>query len=495
MRSLSALSSFRLDFENMGADKSKVLVIDDEVNLRESLAELIAGEGFSVIQAGDGAEALELLRNGPVKPDVIFLDIRMPKIDGLAVLRYIHEEKLTAAPVIVVSAFGDSSKMIEAMRLGAYDYITKPLDVDEIITTLQRAAQQRLLNQAAEAKRLRQRSDHTSEAVPFFSSFEMLGSSHLMRDVFKQIGKVAATDATVLIAGESGTGKELVAKAVHNHSVRSRMPFVAVNCGALPENLIEAELFGHERGAFTGAERQKKGRFELAQSGTLFLDEIGELTPAAQVKLLRALQERRFERVGGTETVSVDVRVIAATNQDLKNAVAEKCFREDLYYRLSVIEIHLPPLRARLGDVPQLAEYFLERTISRHRLSAKVLSDEAIRSLLSYDYPGNVRELENMIERAAINAGSSREVLLPSDFFGAGARALTQEADVNQPFLELPFKEAVASLERELIRRALEASGGNRAEAARRLGINRRLLYSKLEEHGIGSERLTDDKS
>ncbi len=467
----------------MNEDRGHALVVDDEINLRESLVELIAGEGFRVAQAADGADAVEVLRNGAVEPDVVFLDVRMPKMDGLEVLRVIQEEKLTSAPVIVISAFGDSSKMIEAMRLGAYDYVTKPLDLDEIVATLHRAIEQRRLSRAAEAARPAKGAEVADALEP--SRFEMLGTSRVMRDIFKQIGRLAATDATVLITGESGTGKELVARAVHNHSARSRKPFVAVNCGALPENLIEAELFGHERGAFTGAERQKKGRFELAHMGTLFLDEVGELTPPAQVKLLRALQERRFERVGGTETVSVDVRVIAASNQDLKQAVNEKRFREDLFYRLSVIEIRLPPLRARLGDVPQLAEYFLERTAARHGLPLKVLSDEATRCLMAYDFPGNVRELENMIERAVITAGTAVEVLSPAHLFGEGAETISNEARTNRAFFGLPFKEAVAALERELILRALEASGGNRAEASRRLGINRRLLYSKLEEHKI----------
>jgi two-component system response regulator AtoC len=479
----------------MKTELGEALVVDDEINLRESLVELIASEGFRVAQAGNGAEAVESLRKGIVKPDVVFLDVRMPKMDGLEVLRVIQEEKLTSAPVIVLSAFGDSSKMIEAMRLGAYDYLTKPLDLNEIVTTLQRAAEQRRLSRAAELARPPKEVGGADEMTAQPTGFEMLGTSRVMRYVFKQIGRLAATDATVLIAGESGTGKELVARAVHNHSARSRKPFVAVNCGALPENLIEAELFGHERGAFTGAERQKKGRFELAHTGTLFLDEVNELTPGAQVKLLRALQERRFERVGGTETVSVDVRVIAASNKDLKQAVAEKLFREDLYYRLSVIEIRLPPLRERLGDVPQLAEHFLERAATRQSMSARVLSDEAMRCLLAYDFPGNVRELENMIERAVVTAGTAVEVLSPAHLFGEGAQVRSDDARTNQSFLDLPFKEAVAALEQQLIRRSLEASGGNRADAARRLGINRRLLYSKLEEHDIRSSQVRDDKT
>ncbi|HYO90821.1 MAG TPA: sigma-54 dependent transcriptional regulator, partial [Pyrinomonadaceae bacterium] len=469
----------------MKEDAARVLIIDDETNLRESLAELAGSEGFRASQAANGEEAVRVLRSGAEKPDVVFLDMRMPKLDGLGVLRLIQEERLTDAPVVVISAFGDSSKMIEAMRLGAYDYITKPLDLDEIVAILHRAAEQRRLNREAEAQRPPDSANESTKgAASPERQFEMLGVSRAMRDIFKQIGRIAATDATLLIMGESGTGKELVARAVHQHSARSQRPFVAVNCGALPENLIEAELFGHERGAFTGAERQKKGRFELAHTGTLFLDEVGELSPAAQVKLLRVVEVRRFERVGGTESIGVDVRVIAATNRDLKQEVEEKRFREDLYYRLNVIEVRLPPLRERLADVPQLAESFLERAVSRHALKTKTLSSVSLRELLAYDFPGNVRELENMIERAAVT--SSGEVILPEHLFGndhAPAAASSQNA-VSKLF-ELPFHQAVAALERELIRRALEASGGNRAEAARLLGINRRLLYSKIEEHRI----------
>jgi two-component system, NtrC family, response regulator AtoC len=461
---------------------AQVMIIDDEKHLRESLAELIASEGFLVTQASDGEEAVEALRSGAANPDVIFLDLRMPKRDGLEVLQAIQTEKLSTAPAIVISAFGDSPRMIEAMRLGAYDYITKPLDLDEILAILQRAFAQRKLNLALDSAESSDSSIGTGNEP---GRYEMLGTSSVMRNIFKQIGRLAATDATLLISGESGTGKELVARSVHGHSARKNSPFIAVNCGALPENLIEAELFGFERGAFTGAEKQKKGRFELAHRGTLFLDEVGELTLPAQVKLLRALQERRFERVGGTETLSVDVRVIGASNRDLKTAVAERVFREDLYYRLSVIEIDLPPLRARPGDVQQLCEFFLARSAVRHSVAQKVLSDEAMRSLIAYDFPGNVRELENMIERAVVTAGPATNVLTPAHLFNEKSPASSDEKQINLSFLDLPFKEAVASLEQELIRRALNAAEGNRAEAARRLGINRRLLYSKLEEHGI----------
>ncbi|HEX8097811.1 MAG TPA: sigma-54 dependent transcriptional regulator [Pyrinomonadaceae bacterium] len=470
----------------MKEDAAQVLIVDDETNLRESLAELVLSEGFRASQAADGEEAVGLLREGAALPDVVFLDMRMPKLDGLGVLRLIKEEGLTDAPVVVISAFGDSSKMIEAMRLGAYDYITKPLDLDEVVATLRRAAEQRRLNREAEAARRRDSTNEgTKETATPDQKFEMLGASRAMRDIFKQVGRIAATDATLLITGESGTGKELVARAVHRHSARSRGPFVAVNCGALPENLVEAELFGHERGAFTGAERQKKGRFELAHTGTLFLDEVGELSLAAQVKLLRAVETRRFERVGGTESIGVDVRVVCATNRDLKQEVEENRFREDLFYRLNVIEVRLPPLRDRLADVLQLAEAFLERAVSRHGLKTKTLSAAALRELLAYTWPGNVRELENMIERAAVTSGG--EVIMPEHLFGGQdhAPAIVASLNAGGKLFELPFHQAVAALERELIRRALDAAGGNRAEAARLLGINRRLLYSKMEEHRI----------
>jgi two-component system, NtrC family, response regulator AtoC len=320
---------------------------------------------------------VNILRSGQATPDVIFLDLRMPRLDGLSLLRLMRDEHLTDAPVVVISAFGDSAKTIEAMRLGAYDYITKPLDLDELLAILRRAAEQRRLSLEATTRQDRQ------AAGPLTASgadTEMIGASRAMREVFKQIGRLAAADATVLIVGESGTGKELVACAIHRHSVRASCPFVAINCGALPENLIESELFGHERGAFTGADRQKKGRFELAHTGTLLLDEVGELTPSAQVKLLRVLQERRFERVGGAQTVAVDVRVIAATNRDLKSQAEEKRFREDLYYRLSVVELRLPPLRARLADVPQLAEYFIERAATTSHQTETTLGRGAARA-------------------------------------------------------------------------------------------------------------------
>ncbi len=476
--------------------KPRVLIVDDERNLRESLAELVESEGYAATQAADGAEAVRLLRaahdataDDDAEADfaVIFLDIRMPRMDGFGALDAIYAERLTDAPVIVISAFGASSDTIEAMRRGAYDYITKPLDLDEILGTLARAAAQHRLTREAKRHAADSAPDSSDDAndasTASDSTRPLIGTSRAMRDLFKQIGRVAATDATVLISGESGTGKELVAQAIHHHSARGERPFVAVNCGAIPENLVESELFGHERGAFTGADKRRAGRFQLADTGTLFLDEVGELSLAAQVKLLRVLQERRVEPVGASEGLRIDVRIIAATNRDLKIEVAERRFREDLFYRLSVVELHLPPLRARLADVPQLAEHFIERAALRHKLPTKTLSDDALRLLLAHDYPGNVRELENIIERAMVTSATGG-VILAENLFDAAPRTATRD-ETHAALFDLPFHEAVAALERELIRRALAAADGNRTDAARRLGINRRLLYSKLDEHGI----------
>lgn len=458
----------------------KVLIADDEKNLRESLGELIESEGFATVFAENGAEALLKIRE--TKFACIFLDIKMPMMDGLQLLAKLREENLTETPIIVISAFSDSEKTIEAMRLGAFDYITKPLDIDEIIKALQSAVSQ--------FKQTKEKSDgffqKRNEPDSNSDETKIIGTSRAMRDVFKQIGRVSATDATVLITGESGTGKELVARAIHEHSSRAKKSFVAVNCGAIPENLVEAELFGFEKGAFTGASAQKKGRFELAEGGTIFLDEIGEMPLSAQVKLLRALQERKIERIGGTQLININVRVIAATNRSLQEEIKEKNFREDLFYRLNVISIHLPSLSERLADIPQLAEYFLDKSLKKHNLPDKVLSDNIIRELLNHNFAGNVRELENMIERAVVESGLSKTIL-PEHFFQSSVKAVSKNEKTGN-LLDLPFKEAISSLEKLLIEQALDESGGNRSEAARKLQISRRLLYDKIEEHKISDE-------
>lgn len=453
----------------------KILVVDDEKNLRESLVELIENEKFVVASAEDGAEALLKIR--AERFACVFLDIKMPRIDGLQLLKKLGEENLLQMPVVVVSAFGDSEKTIDAMRLGAFDHITKPLDIDEILNALKRAVAQHEQNSKNE-----NRTEKTSAKV-FENSVSMIGSSRAMRDVFKQIGKVAATDATVLITGESGTGKELAARAIHEFSRRKDAPFVAVNCGAIPEGLVESELFGYEKGAFTGAANLKKGKFEAADGGTIFLDEIGEMPLSSQVKLLRVLQERKIERIGGSNQISVDARIIAATNRDLQAEIQAKKFREDLFYRLDVVSIHLPSLNERLADVPQLAEFFLDKAMRKYDLPNKFLTGAAMNQLLKHEFPGNVRELENTIERAAVKSGVANAIT-PEMLFETKNQERKSAVDFDE-FLDLPFKKAVGSLEKLLIEKALREANGNRAEAARKLKISRRLLYDKIKEHDI----------
>lgn len=454
-----------------------ILIIDDEANLRKTLAEILHARGYTTLEADDGSTAIELLNNAT--PDLIFSDWKMPKIGGEQVLQYLHsQEKLASIPVIVMTAYGSSHSAIEAIRLGAYDFITKPFDLDEIVFTAERALDHSTLNQ--EVLRL-----HSQSPQGYVGTAgRMIGTSAPMMDVFIMVGKVAETDSTVLICGESGTGKELVAEAIHNYSQRKTKPFVVVNCAALPETLLETELFGHERGAFTGAVGRKTGRFEMAEGGTIFLDEIGELSPSLQSKLLRVLQERTFERVGGTETIVGNFRVLAATNRDLEASVREKVFREDLYYRLNVVRIQVPSLRERRSDIVPLAEHFLHLYSQKNGFEVVGFSDEAILVLQNYSYPGNVRELENMVERAVLMARG--RVIMPEhlpDKTRANANGDARQLEID--LLDLPFHKSVAELEKRLITRALKDSGGNKSEAANRLQINRRLLYNKIEEHKI----------
>jgi DNA-binding NtrC family response regulator len=454
-----------------------ILIVDDEANLRKTLAEILSARGYSVLEADDGTTAVEVLRGAT--PDLIFSDWKMPQMGGEKLLQHLRgEPRLASIPVIVITAFGSSHSAIEAVRLGAYDFVTKPFDLDEIVLTAERALDHSSLNR--EVARLRTQGGHSRAPA----AGRLIGSSGTMLDVFITIGKVAETDSTVLICGESGTGKELVAEAIHDYSQRKDKPFVVVNCAALPENLLETELFGHERGAFTGAIGRKIGRFEMAESGTIFLDEIGELSSGLQSKLLRVLQERTFERVGGTETIRSNFRVLAATNRDLEASVREKVFREDLYYRLNVVRIPIPPLRERRSDIVPLAEHFLRLYSDKNGLPAVGFSDEAILMLQNYFYPGNVRELENMVERAVLMARG--RVVMPGHF---PAKADTNgERDHRQleiDLLSLPFHKSISALEKRLIEKALKESGGNKSEAANRLQINRRLLYNKMDEYKI----------
>jgi DNA-binding NtrC family response regulator len=454
-----------------------ILIVDDEINLRKTLAEILAGRGYDILEAGDGSEAIELL--GKTTPDLVFSDWRMPKIGGEDVLRYMRTEpRLADIPVIVITAFGSSHNAIEAVRLGAYDFVMKPFDLEEISLTVERALAHSSLNREVTDLRAR------IERQTTLGTGRLIGSSGPMLDAFKMIGKVAETDTTVLISGESGTGKELVAEAIHNYSRRKDKPFVVVNCAALPETLLESELFGHEKGAFTGAAARKIGRFEMAEGGTIFLDEIGELSQNLQAKLLRVLQDHTFERVGGTETISGDFRVLAATNRDLEATVREKLFREDLFYRLNVVRITVPPLRERRADIVPLAEHFLRLYSEKNELPSVGFSEEAILMLQTYSYPGNVRELENMVERAVLMARG--RVILPSHFPQRnGSEGTLASSKMAVDLLTLPFHKAVGELEKRLIENAIKLSSGNKTEAANRLQINRRLLYQKMSEHQI----------
>lgn len=455
-----------------------LLLVDDEQDLRESLAELFVSSGYRVLQACDGIEALEQVRRNRERPDVIVMDLKMPRVDGMETLQALADTESTKRiPVVIMTAFGGSEQTIRAMKAGAYDYITKPFDADDILRMVQRAVASRRL--VVDADLLPARAESCRG-----SSVELIGSHPTMRAVFKLIGKVSATDVTVLLTGESGTGKELVAQAIHRHSPRGAGPLVSLNCAAIPDGLLESELFGHERGAFTGAVHCKPGRLEAAEGGTVFLDEIGEVPLALQSKLLRVLQERTLERLGGQGPRHVDFRLIAATNQHLRDLVAAGRFREDLYYRLHVVEIEVPPLRARRSDIPALAEHFLARSRSTGGETPMGFSKEALQALLLHDYPGNVRELEHLIQRAVVLSQGPLITLEELPALAPGGAGTGTDPRLRE-LLELPLEEATQSLERMLIRRALTRAQGNKAEAARLLGIHRTALYTKLKQLGV----------
>ena len=452
------------------AARETILIAEDDRAIRYGLATALRAEGFAVVEAADGQSALAAIAAD--RPDAVLLDLKMPGKDGLAVLAELGP-MLAELPVIVVTAYGRSSAAIEAMRRGAYDYLSKPFDLDEVALILRRALRQRDL--AAEVRSLRSRVAAADEEP---DEPELVGTSAAMRGVFKAIGRAAATDEPVLIVGESGTGKELVAAALHRHSRRSAGPFVRVNCGALPENLVESELFGVERGAFTGADARRAGRFERAQGGTIFLDEVAELPASAQAKLLRVLQQREYERVGGTETLRSDARVVSATHRDLAAEVAAGRFREDLFYRVNVVGVAIPPLRERPEDILPLAENALRRLEARYGWKDLTLAPEARAAVAARDWPGNVRQLENALARAAI-AARGRAIL-------AEHLDAEDERPPAEPIAEaLPLRAALAELERRLIRRALEASRGNRTKAAEALGVSRRMLFDKIREYDL----------
>jgi two-component system response regulator AtoC len=454
-----------------------ILIAEDEKQARESLCALLEDEGYKIYAAADGNEAARIL--GAVNLEAALIDIRMPGKDGLALLRELRDHPDPPA-VLIMTAYGTSAVAIEAMAIGAFDYLTKPLNFDELRIQLQRAIENRRRVHELEVYRIE---EGTHQEV------EIIGSSPAMQKLYKLIGQTAPTDSTVLIRGESGTGKEVVAYAIHRHSLRSGQRLVKVNCASIPETLLEAELFGHERGAFTGATQRRIGKFEFADGGTIFLDEIGELTPSTQVKLLRVLQDHCIERLGSNQTLPLDVRVLTATNRDLETAVREGLFREDLYYRLNVMSIVIPPLRERRGDIVELAQFLLRRSAARLRLPVPTISGEAQQVLIRNDWPGNVRELEHCLERALILSRSG--VILPEHVELA---APTPAADPLDAFsLADGLHEAVRNLERRLIERALAAASGNRTRAAQMLKINRRLLYDKLREYDLEQKSAEED--
>ncbi len=453
----------------------RILIVDDEQSMREMLAILLKKEGFAIETAGSRAEAAVALAGEPV--DLVLTDVRLPDGDGLEVLRHVK----AASPgtgVIVMTAYGTTETAVAARKLGAEAYLLKPFDVDEVRVVIRDAIATRDLRQ--DNLRLRR------ELGAHYGIEQMVGVSAPMAALFEMVRAIAPASSTVLITGESGTGKELIARAIHGLSSRSGGPFVSVNCGAMPDTLLESELFGHVKGAFTDAHASKKGLFEAASGGTLFLDEVSETTAAMQVKLLRALQDRRIRRVGGTDEIEVDVRVIAATNAPLEDLVREKRFREDLYYRLQVIPIHAPPLRERRDDIPLLAEHFLSRFARQMGKRVAKVSDAAMECLKRYAWPGNVRELENVIERAV--AFETTEAVLPErlpDAIRSPARA--GATAVLGPGFDLD--EHLRSIEARLLTEAMERSGGDRARAAEMLGVSPRSLRYLLQKHGPTADK------
>jgi two-component system response regulator PilR (NtrC family) len=458
----------------------KILVVDDEQSLREVLSIMLKRTGYAVTSVADGEEAIELLNRDIF--DLVITDLRMPKIDGLEVLRAAK----SASPetvVLIITAFASADSAVEAMKQGAYDYLTKPFQVDEV---------QLSIRNALEKRRLTTENILLKREMASQSSFaQLVGQSDAMQKVFDIVRKVADSKSNVLICGESGTGKELVARAIHYNSSRNPMPFVAVNCSAVPETLLESELFGHMKGSFTGAISNKAGLFEVANGGTIFLDEIGDTTPTIQVKLLRVIQEREFRRVGGNQDVKVDVRIVAATNKDLEKAVADGSFREDLYYRLDVIPIRLPPLRMRSGDIPLLVNHFLERFSKESGKPQPVLSSEAMHVLLAHEWRGNVRELENLIERVV--AFSTGGTVTDADVQGWLHRSVVPQPQQGAP-LELTddgvdLEGLVNGIEKELLLKALERSKWVKKKAARLLRLNTRSFRYRLEKYAIKGGR------
>ncbi len=457
----------------MKKKQQDILIVDDEQSLREMLAILLEREGYHVVQAENGIKALEVTERSEF--DLIITDMKMPELGGLDLLRQLRERD-NDVTVLMMTAFSSTEDAVEAMKLGAYDYITKPFKNDEIRLVIKNALERKNLQK--ENLRLKQQLGER------FTFKQLIGDSREMKQLISLLERIAPSQANVLITGESGTGKELVAKALHLNSERKYFPFVPINCGAIPENLLESELFGHEKGAFTGADRKKEGLFETANQGTLFLDEIGELPMGMQVKLLRVLQEREFRRVGGTKNLPLDIRLVAATNQDLMQMVQGGTFREDLFYRLNVVSVELPPLRERKSDIPLLINRFFHLKTGQE---AYPIQKEALEILLNYDWPGNVRELENLVERCLVLGGQEElkvDALPPQMLL---AKNVTNEILTDIPD-DFNLEDWLAGVERSVLLKALEKSGGVRTKAADLLGISFRSIRYRLDKLGIGDE-------
>jgi DNA-binding NtrC family response regulator len=450
--------------------KYSILVVDDDKNICKMIEINLRKEReYEVESANSGEACLKIIRENV--PDLVLLDIQMPGIDGIETLKRIRDDE-PRIPVVMMSAHGTIEKAVQSMKLGAYDFITKPFASDRLLVTVRNALTTSSLRQEIDALR--------SELKSRYQFKNIIGQSGKMQEVFRALEKVINSNVTVLIQGESGTGKELIARAIHYHSpTRNNKPFVAVNCSALPESLLESELFGHEKGSFTGATGRRIGKFEVANGGTIFLDEIGLMTQATQAKVLRILQEREFERVGGNEMVKVDVRVISATNKDLEEAIKTGEFREDLYYRIAVFPIKLPPLRERKEDIPLIAAHFLDKYTKQESKEIEGIAPDALELLMAYNWPGNVRELENCIERAVVLA-TTREITpkdLPNSVRAIGEKKIYESDNTLSSWIE--------KLEEDALRNALLENGGNISQTAKKLGIGRATIYRKAKKYGL----------
>ena len=465
-------------------DVKKILIVDDEKSVRYSFRKLYKGPEYQVIESGTGLEALSVIKKE--RPDLVLMDIEMPGLSGLEAIRRV-KDMYPQLPVIIITAFGTTERVIAAMKYGAFEYLEKPFDVDRLRAIISEALEMKRMSDEDDSMEIRPADLQTSEQI--------IGKSPAIKEVFKMIGRVAASDVSVLLSGESGTGKELVAKAIHRYSDRSDKPFIAINCAAIPDTLLESELFGHEKGAFTDASHTKEGKFELADKGTLFLDEIADMSPSLQARLLRVLQEGTFERIGSNKTIRVNVRVISATNKNLENAIAGRQFREDLYFRLKVITITLPPLRVRTEDVPLLTNHFLSRYCQEMKIPMVSVPPETMKLLIAYPWPGNVRELENLLKRAVLLSKS--KVITPDlvrdEIVTSGFKPRTTSS--NNIIVQLPvnlkdhegdlYSYVIEQVERELILRTMDETKGNQVRAAKILGISRDKLHERITKYGL----------